>query len=146
MTTVRPEHLKPIPALYQLTPNAVRHANAVKTVPPEADPTPEIMPELLNVVPVTIVPTLVVQDRNPSLALPIMLRPVYQQQNAELLVMIASITQLVQRHRNLAITAVLLLTHAVFVRHANLNPLNRLMIRMNVSLITGKKDLLTMVW
>ena len=72
MTPVRPVLLKTIPALYQLTPNAVRPANAVKTVHPAAGLIPDLMSDLQSAEAAMHVPILVAQVRSPYLALPIM--------------------------------------------------------------------------
>ena len=72
MTPVRPGLLKTIPALYQLTPNAVRPANAVKTVLPAAGLIPDLTSDLPNAEAAMLVPTPVAQVRSPYLAFPIM--------------------------------------------------------------------------
>ena len=72
MIPVRPGLLKTIQALYQLTPNAVQPANAVKIVLPAAGLIPVLMSDLPSAGLVMLVPILVAQVRSPYLALPIM--------------------------------------------------------------------------
>ena len=72
MIPVRPVLLKTIPALYQLTPNAARPANAVKTVHPAAGLIPVLMSDLPSAEAAMLVPTPAAQGRSPYLALPIM--------------------------------------------------------------------------
>ena len=72
MIPVRPGLLKTIPAPYQLTPNAVQPANAVKIVLPAAGLIPVLMSDLPSAGLVMLVPILVAQVRSPYLALPIM--------------------------------------------------------------------------
>ena len=72
MIIVRPELLKTIQVPYLLIPNAVRLANAVKTVLPEAGLIPDLMLDLQSAEAAMLVPIPAAQVRNPYLALPIM--------------------------------------------------------------------------
>ena len=72
MIPVRPVLLKTIPALYQLTPNAARPANAVKTVLPAAGLIPDLMLDLQSAEAAMLVPIPAAQGRSPYLALQIM--------------------------------------------------------------------------
>ena len=72
MIIVRPVLLKTIQVPYLLIPNAVRLANAVKTVLPAAGLIPDLMSDLPSAEAAMLVPIPAAQVRNPYLALPIM--------------------------------------------------------------------------
>ena len=121
MTPVRPELLKTIQVPYQLTPNAVRPANAVKTVLQEVRLIPVLILGLPSAEAAMLVPIPAAQVKNPYLALGMKIKLTFIQPNVEQVVMNADITQIALQRKNLVPMAALLLIPAAYAQAATQN-------------------------
>ena len=139
MTPVRPVLLKTIPALYQLTPNAVRPANAVKTVHPAAGLIPDLMSDLPSAEAVMLVPIPAGRVRNPFPVLLLRTKSEFLPPNAVQAAIPANIIQIVPFHQNHVLTDALLTTPAANVPLAN--PLRLVRTRLTSAALTDARPI-----